>query len=406
MEIYKDMLEKLKYHKQLIMNAFIRNGYYPTNEEVNATLSKINARLSLFESYISKPGSYFNFTELNYCFEMLYKDIEILYKVLESILINEYLQLKLHVESKLIELESKADLFHKRCMEESNSSSLGTTIAFQSNGWNLTTKDQTTMIDLGEFDFVEGSTIACFANINSISMDDQNVTFRFENLDPTKNFNAIPYNLYESKIHYDIPGDKKINKKDVDIDITSIINNSLHLEYEDINMNNEYKIMGGRNLISVTYKDSNLTELIEFPDVTNYSFYATQDCYINFYVVDGNTPNNYMEYNFNMAPNHQNFSLQNGTIKIDKDIVPVFIDAQAGLLVSFRNEHGTIYAECVEPVVTSKEDLIYTGSLDIRQMQIREYVRTDTVKYHVYVYINSVKEIVDDIKSIYIKEIR
>ena len=78
MEIYKDMLEKLKYHKQLVMNAFIRNGYYPTNEEVNATLSKINARLSLFESYISKPGSYFNFTELNYCFEMLYKDIEIL----------------------------------------------------------------------------------------------------------------------------------------------------------------------------------------------------------------------------------------------------------------------------------------------------------------------------------------
>jgi hypothetical protein len=52
MEIYKDMLEKLKYHKQLVMNAFIRNGYYPTNEEVNATLSKINARLSLFESYM------------------------------------------------------------------------------------------------------------------------------------------------------------------------------------------------------------------------------------------------------------------------------------------------------------------------------------------------------------------
>ena len=80
MEIYKDMLEKLKYHKQLLMNAFIRNNYYPSNEEVNASLAKINARLSLFETYISKPGSYFNPKEINYCFDMIYKDIEILYR--------------------------------------------------------------------------------------------------------------------------------------------------------------------------------------------------------------------------------------------------------------------------------------------------------------------------------------
>ena len=65
MENYKDILEKLKYHKQIIMNAFIKNNYYPSNEEVKAALSKVNARLSLFESYISKPGSYFNFTDGN-----------------------------------------------------------------------------------------------------------------------------------------------------------------------------------------------------------------------------------------------------------------------------------------------------------------------------------------------------
>ena len=85
METYKDMLEKLKYHKQLIMNAFIRNNYFPSNEEVQATLKVVNARLSLFESYISKPGSLFNATEINYCFEMIYKDLAILYKVLEDI---------------------------------------------------------------------------------------------------------------------------------------------------------------------------------------------------------------------------------------------------------------------------------------------------------------------------------
>ena len=89
MEIYKDMLEKLKYHRQIIMNSFIKRSYYPSKEEVEAALADVNSRISLFETYISKPGSLFNPTEINHCFEMIYKDIEILYKVLESILMNE-----------------------------------------------------------------------------------------------------------------------------------------------------------------------------------------------------------------------------------------------------------------------------------------------------------------------------
>lgn len=402
METYKDMLEKLKYHKQIIMNAFIKNNYYPSNEEIKAALSKVNARLSLFESYISKPGSYFNFTELNYCFEMIYKDIETLYKVLESILTNEYIQLKLHVESTLLELEAKADHFQKRCKEESNSSSLGTTIMFQSNSWNLTTNDQVTILDLGEYDFIEGSEVACFANINNV--EKQTVSFSFDSGDPQKNFYALPYNLYDN-ITYRVPGEVSINKKDIEIDETAIVRSSLHLPY-DIDMKNKYKIMGGKNYITVTSKKSGVSRLVNFPDVTDYAFYAVEDCYIEFYIVDGNIgSNNYLEYNFNMPPNYQNFSLQDGTIKIDSDIKRIYIDAQAGLLVSFRKEHGDAYAECINPVITNKDKMIYTGNLAIRQMQIREYVRTNVIKYHVYVYINTIEEIVNHIESIYIKEI-
>ena len=402
MEIYKDMLEKLKYHKQIIMNAFIRNNYYPSNEEVNAMLAKVNARLSLFESYISKPGSYFNFTELNYCFEMIHKDIETLYKVLESILTNEYVQLKLHVESTLLELEAKAEHFKKRCKEEANSSSLGTTIFFQGNNWNISTQDQTTILDLGEHDFIEGSEIACFANINDI--EKQEVTFSFDCGDSNKSFHALPYNLYDN-ITYKIPGNIAVNKKDIEIDITAIVNNSLHLKY-DIDMLNKYKIVGGKNYMTVTSKGSNRSRLVEFPDINNYAYYATEDCYIEFYIVDGNVNNNsYLEYTFNMAPNYQNFSLQDGTIKIDSDIKRIYIDAQAGLIVTFRKEFGDIYAECINPVITSKDKMIYTGNLDVRQMQIREYVRTNIIKYHVYAHINTIEEIVNHIESIYIKEI-
>ena len=402
MEIYKDMLEKLKYHKQIIMNAFIRNNYYPSNEEVNAMLAKVNARMSLFESYISKPGSYFNFNEINYCFEMIHKDIETLYKVLESILTNEYVQLKLHVESTLLELEAKAEHFQKRCKEEANSSSLGITIMFQGNNWNVTTKDQMTILDLGEYEFIEGSEIACFANINNV--EKQEVMFSFDCGDPKKNFYALPYNLYDN-ITYKIPGEIGINKKDIEIDITAIVNNSLHLKY-DINMLNKYKIMGGKNYMTVTPKGSNKSRLVEFPDINNYAYFATEDCYIEFYIVDGNVnSNSYLEYNFNMAPNYQNFSLQDGNIKIDTDVKRIFIDAQAGLVITFRKEFGDAYAECINPVITNKDKMIYTGNLDVRQMQIREYVRTNIIKYHVYAQINTIEEIVNHIESIYIKEI-
>ena len=403
MEMYKDMLEKLKYHKQLIMNTFIKRSYYPSNEEINAALADVNARISLFEAYISKPGSLFNPIEINYCFEMIYKDIEILYKVLEEILMMEYSQLKLHVESTLLELEAKADHFSKRCAEESNSSALGTTIVFQTNNWNITTEDQVTIVDLDEHDFIEGSTIACFANLNDV--EKSAISFKFESSDPGKSFLALPYNLYDN-IHYPIPGQMSVNKVDFSIDITAIVNGALNLKFKGINDLNKYKIVGGKNLMSVTSKKSGRTQLVNFPDASNYTYYAVEDCYIEFYIVDGNVGENaYLEYNFNMAPNYQNFSLQDGTIKIDSDLKRIYIDAQAGLLVSFNKEHGQAFAECIDPVILNKETMMYTGNLDVREMMIREYVRTNTIKYHVYCYINTIEDITDSIESIYVKEI-
>jgi hypothetical protein len=140
--------------------------------------------------------------------------------------------------------------------------------------------------------------------------------------------------------------------------------------------------------------------------MSNYSFLALQDCHIEFYIVDGNVSNNsYLEYNFNMKPESCNFSLQDGTIKIDKDIKRIFIDAQKGLTLSFRCEHGYVYAECLDAVISDNNTVIYTGNTKIRDMVVREYVRSNVVSYDVYVYINTIENIIDDIESIYIKEI-
>ena len=158
--------------------------------------------------------------------------------------------------------------------------------------------------------------------------------------------------------------------------------------------------------MTVTYKNTGRTELVEFPDTNNYNFLAVQDCYIEFYVIDGNVGDtSALEYNFNMAPTHCNFSLHDGTIKLDKDIKRIYIEAQKGLLVSFSKEYGTVYAECDDGVVVDSHTLLYRGNLKSTDLVLREYVKTNTTTYNVKVYINSEEDIINSIESIYIKEL-
>ena len=247
MEIYKDMLEKLKYHKNNIINSFIKKNYYPNAEEINDKLALVNARLALFESYVSKPGSYMNVKELNYCFEMIAKDIEILYKVLEEILIKDYTTLNIYIESALTELEAKADYYKKRCTEEIHSTTLGTTVFFEANSWNITEENETNIINLGAMNLIEGMEIACFANIENI--DEKDIVFKFDNNDPEKSFLALPYNYNNNS--YKVPGEIGINEYPLNVPIVSIVEDYIPIEFE-VNFDNKYKVAGGVGGMQVT----------------------------------------------------------------------------------------------------------------------------------------------------------
>jgi hypothetical protein len=158
--------------------------------------------------------------------------------------------------------------------------------------------------------------------------------------------------------------------------------------------------------MAVTSKRTGLTELVRFPNIDDYYYTALEDCFIEFYVVDGNiSDTSVLEYSFNTRPSHCNFDLQNGTIKIDKDIKRISIDAQKGLTLAFLADHGTIYAECIDAVIVDKDNMLYVGNLDIRDIVIREYVRSNLETYNVKVYINSKEDIISSINSIYIKEL-
>lgn len=406
METYRDMLEKLKYHRDHIINSFINKGYYPSSEEINDQLKLVNSRIALFETYFSKPGSYMNIKELNYCFEMIANDITILYKVLEDILSNEFAALNVFIESSLSELESKAEHYRKRCTEEIHSTTLGTTVFFKANQWNIIEEDETNVIFLGAMDLIEGMDIACFIDLVDDALTDElDMIFHFENNDPTKSFYALPYNYNNNS--YRVPGHIDINEYPFSLPNNAILDDyiPLKLANAEINFENKYKIAGAMGGMQVTSKATGETFLYTFANMDN-AFVAEEDCYVEFYVLDGNVnAESHLEYYFTEQPLATNFSLQDGKIPLKTDAVKVFIECQKGLGMFFIIPTGTVYSAYEDVIIVNKNTFLYKGNWNVRDFVVREYVRTRKTSYRVKVYIKSKIDIVSELESVYIKEV-
>ena len=112
-----------------------------------------------------------------------------------------------------------------------------------------------------------------------------------------------------------------------------------------------------------------------------------------------------MEYSFTEMPVSTNFSLQNGEIPLDKDIVRITIECQKGLGMFFTIPQGTVFATLDDPIIVNKDTIIYKGNWDVRDFVLREYVRSNKSEYNIRVIIKSTEDITGHIESIYIKEL-
>ena len=395
---YQDMLAKAKFYKKKVLQSFIKQGYYPSDEELLAALSGIDTRTALLETWLSAKGSYFNTKEINHMFECIFLDLQILYDVLNEILVRQYNTLKLDVEARLIELEQKAFELERRMNEEINATALGKTIFFKSNAWEQETNDDTTVVPLGNINLIDGSKVAMFANINNIEAD--SVYFRFDCIDGSNDsFFALPYNYNEDI--YTVPGEQMINTYDVNLNGALVVNGNVEITIKEMTYENDYKILGGDTLMKVTYKDDN--SVIYEPFATDArAFQALRDCYIEFYIIDEAD----VSYSFNMAPNHTNFSLNDGNIKFDKYITKVFIDAPKGFICSFKVEKGDIWATCTDAMSKNENTIIYTGDWNVRTFRVLEFVKSKTTTYNMSLILKSNEaNIVDYIDCVYIKEI-
>ena len=174
-------------------------------------------------------------------------------------------------------LEGLATHFKKRGDEEIKGTSLGKTLFFKSDSWETDIKDETMEVALGNIELIQGSEISCFANVNNA--DKKNVLFKFNCEDSSKSFTAFPYN-YNNET-YIVPGYMTVNEKEFSMQEQFNINSEIVLPVK-VNMDNDYKIIGGQNKIIVTDKLTNEIKIYDFP-TSEKPFVAPSNCYISYY---------------------------------------------------------------------------------------------------------------------------
>lgn len=392
--LYQDMLLKLEYHRNNILKSFLKQGYFPKKEEINSKLALVDERIALFKSYNFQPGELFNHKEVNHLLEMLYRDIAFLYKIIEKINIEKYNKMLLNLEAHMVNLETLAQHFKKRADEEIKGTSLGKTLLFKTSDWDIDVKDESLEVYVGTLDLIQGSEISCFANINNT--DKRNILFKFKAENSSNDFNALPYNYNNDT--YLVPGEITVNETEMTLPENFNINSEIVVPYQ-VSTDNDYKILSGKNKVVITNKETGTISIENFPTSEN-PLEIKANSFVSFYIEDKGT----LEYNFNKKPFHTNFSVQDGTIKIDKDMQKIFLDVEEGFICYFNLDDNMKPWAVKEDAVVDNKSLIYDGMILARDFKIKEYVKDKTTRYNIYV---SITEMDNDevIDSIYIKEV-
>lgn len=392
--MYKDMYMKLMYHKENIIKDLVKKGIYPSDDIVSSQLLDIDKRLSLLKSYTFVPGTTVNVKELNHCLDMIHKDLCFLYEIVYDLKVNEFNKLYEFVESHILELEATADKYLKRALEETNSTTLGNTLLFESNSFDIEVQDDKIMIDLGSVEVYPGTKVGCFANI--ANLESYNIKFVFENVNESNNFETLAYNHNHS--YHIIPGERKLIIHEQEQNPDFIVNSSIPIDIKNPDPKSDYVIMAASKRMLVKYENGRQVT-VPFPTYEN-PFQADEPCRLSFYMVDGKN----LEYNFNTKPNHTNFSLRTAEITIDSDVKNFYLDVNKDFTCYFNYDEGKPYA-LKEQGVIKNNALIYTGYTAVNDISTREYKRDETLSYNVKLILQS-----DDINSlqidsIYIKEL-
>lgn len=395
MSNYKDVEKKLEYYKKQVLHDLIKKGIYPDNELIESRLNSYNTHLAIFKNYNAVSGNLFNANEYNERLNLIYTDLKILYELLYELTVIEYNKLQNFINSHLSELNSIVKTYNKRAEYENSTTSLGKTLLFQNNSFFIENKDSTTILSLGELEIPDAAVLACIANINNVKAED--VVFKFKKAGTEQWLNASPYNYNNEVIQ--MPGQRKNLTYEYNLQDNQVITGPLLIDIDaDINIKNDYTILGGKNRIFVNYKDKD-GFIVEDKPLTVDSLVFNQKAYINFYVVDGNS----ISFRFNKKPIATNFPIDTQRVEGLNYIHHFFIECDENFSFQFEIDKGQIYA-IKETGVISDNKLYYTGSEKIKDFKIIETSAGDLHPYEVKVEAHNSNDVID-VDSIIIKQV-
>lgn len=391
--MFKDIELKLNYYKKKIIKDFIKKGIYPDNSLIQSKLNNIDFRLSIFKKIRIKEGSYFNAKEINECINDIYEDLNILYELLYEITEKEYLNLKYYIQSHLNELQSLSEVYLKRTELETFSTSLGKSILFQYNKFDINKKDNNTIINLGQVELEKADRIICIARINNVTYN--NILFNLKQVNSVLTCNLYNYN-HETLI---IPGEKNKILYETSINNFQKINGNIKLAIAPDISNSSFITLCGKD--KILYKKADKTgEIIEEKPIGINSLSFSTHSYIDFYVVGGSG----ISFRFNKRPIATNFNIDNNKIENLNYIHHFFIECDEGFSFDFELEKGFVYA-VKEDTIIEKNELFYSGNIDIKDFLVIQTLNGDSIKYNasLEIYNQDIGE--DDIEGIMIKRI-
>lgn len=402
--MYQDIEYKLNYHKEKVIQGFIKRGIYPNNELVQSQLNSIELRLAIFKSPSIKEGSVFDTKEFNEAIKSIYADLAILYQLLHDITVKEYNKLSYYIDSHLRELNDMATMYLKRAELESYSTALGKSIYFSHSGFEIESYGDSSIIKLGKVDISDAAEVACVGNINNTNYE--NVVFKFKtkvtNDDGKEEDRIISCNAYNYN-HDSVvfPGNKNRDTYEISINDSQKVNSILELPVIISGTDNStFTTMAGKGMILYKKADEN-GEILEEKPVALDALAFEGHSYIDFYVVGGSN----IRFRFNKKPIATNFNTETGAIETLDYIHHFFIECGEGFSFDFELEEGVVYA-MKENTLIEDEKVYYSGKMDMKDFLLVQEHEGEKRSYDATVEIRHAAITADDIESIMIKKVQ
>lgn len=316
----------------------------------------------------------------------IYQDLLILYKLVFHFKLNRLENTKTYVETHLSELETLAEIYGRKNDLETGSTSVGKTLFFQGSGFNQSTHNYTTTLDLGQINVVPGSKIAFF--ISGRYFKPESVRFYMGD------FSCPPFTLNRDYIK--IPGEPKYRRYKYSFpkDIKHDKLNALKLENAKINVKNKYTIFGGKDSVSILSDASKkIVKKKEKESISSINRLGK----IEFYIVGGS----YADFEFSKKPLSQNFS--GNSVQKMTSHKKIVIEYEGPFSFNFVTD-GEFYATKKRGTVKN-EQLFYPSNDGINDFLIEEYVQNDYKSYKLNAVINQTNEYEPLINMVAVKEL-